>query len=81
MSKLNSNEPIEIPTEISLNEKDYQSSEIVTLRVRTETGKRTLIVKLLKTSKILEVYKLIDPYIEFNDKMFELRCKFPNKAF
>jgi hypothetical protein len=56
VSKLSSNEPIEIPTEISLNEKDYQLSDIVTLRIRTETGKRTLIVKLLKSSEILEVY-------------------------
>jgi len=53
---LNSNEPIVIESEVSKNEGKYMSSEIVTLRVRTETGKRNLIVKLLVSDKMPQVY-------------------------
>ena len=52
MNKLNSNEPIEVPTEVTKNESKYEASQIVTLRVRTETGKRNLIVKVLATDVI-----------------------------
>ena len=45
LSKLNSNEPIIVQTEVSKNETEYTPTDIVTLRVRTETGKRTLILK------------------------------------
>lgn len=45
VNKLNSNEPIIVPTEVSKNE--AQHAQVVTLRIRTETGKRNLIVKLL----------------------------------
>ena len=27
------------------------------------------------------LYDFVDPYVEFNDKKYELRSKFPNKAF
>ena len=81
VSKLNNNEPIEAPTEVALNADKYDASEIVTLRIRTETGKRTIIVKLLKTDKMDMLYDYVTPYIEFDDKAFELRSKFPNRAF
>ncbi len=57
-------------------------TEIVTLRVRTETGKRNLIVKLLVSDKMSKVYQLVKPYLE-NPKIptFELRTNFPNKAY
>ena len=81
-SKLNTNEPIEAPTDVSLDEENkYTPEQIVTLRVRTETGKRTIIVKLLRTDKIDLLYDFVSPYSEFSDKPFELRSKFPNKAF
>ena len=79
--KLNSNEPIEAPTDVQLNPEKYEASEIVTLRVRTETGKRTIIIKLLKTDKMDMLYDFVTPYAEFSDKPFELRSKFPNRAY
>lgn len=81
VSKLNSNEPIEAFTHVAQNESDYQPSEIVTLRIRTETGKRTVIVKLLRTDKMAALYEAVEPYIELNDRAFELRSKFPNRAY
>jgi hypothetical protein len=79
---LNSNEPIVVESEVAKNESKYVAAEIVTLRVRTETGKRNLIVKLLITDKMPLVYQLIRPYLE-NPKVnsFELRTNFPNKAY
>jgi len=53
----------------------------VTLRIRTETGKRTIIVKLLKTDKMELLYEYVAPYVEFDDKPYELRSKFPNRAY
>ena len=53
---MNSNEPIVIESEVTKNESKYTPGEIVTLRVRTETGKRNLIVKLLVTDKMPLVY-------------------------
>ena len=61
---MNSNEPIVLETKVTENEAAYAVSDIVTLRVRTETGKRTLIVKLSITDKIKAVYDAVRPYIE-----------------
>jgi hypothetical protein len=81
-SKLNTNEPIEVSTQVTQDESGYFSPEqIVTLRIRTETGKMTVILKLLRTDNMALVYDHIQPYIEFPDKPFELRTKFPNKAY
>lgn len=81
-SKLNTNDPIEAPTDVAQDTSNkYSADQIVTLRVRTETGKRTIIVKLLRTDKIDTVYHFVGPYIEFTDKVYELRSKFPNKAY
>ena len=49
---------------MSKNAGKYKDSDIVTIRVRTETGKRNLIVKLLCTDVIGEVYKCVRPYLE-----------------
>mmetsp|Transcript_16067 Transcript_16067/g.27113 ORF Transcript_16067/g.27113 Transcript_16067/m.27113 type:complete len:145 (-) Transcript_16067:17-451(-) len=81
LSKLNSNDPIEAPTEVSLHEAKFDKAEVVTLRVRTETGKRTIIVKLLRSDKIAKLYESVQPYIEFDEKQFYLRTKFPNRAY
>ena len=81
VDKLNSNEPIEAPTPVSLDPSKYSESDLVTLRIRTETGKRTIIVKMLKSDKMDALYDFIDPYVEFSDKKYELRSKFPNRAY
>ena len=81
VSKLNTNEPIEAPTDVQLSPDKFQAADIVTLRIRTETGKRTIIVKLLKTDKMDLLYDFITPYVEFDDKPYELRSKFPNRAY
>ncbi len=66
-----------------MNESSYIQGEIVTLRVRTETGKRTLIIKLNATDKMKEVYKAVRPYIENQEasKKFIVRTNFPNKVY
>ena len=48
--------------------------------MRTETGKRNVIVTLLRTDRIALAYEAIGPYIETN-KPFEVRSKFPARAF
>lgn len=77
LSKLNSNEPITIEPNGPV------ASDLVTLRVRTETGKRTLIVKLAIGDKIGTVYSAVRPYLESkeNSKKFVLKTNFPNKVF
>lgn len=81
MSKLNSNEPIIVPTEVTKNETAYTPSDIVTLRVRTETGKRTLILKFTKLDKVAEIYKAVRPYLENRENKFVIRTNFPNRAY
>ena len=80
VNKLNSNEPIEVVTHVNVAE--VEAGNIVSLRVRTETGKRNVIVKMLATDKISQVYEYVLPYIESADgTQFELRTNFPNKAY
>ncbi|TNV78966.1 hypothetical protein FGO68_gene9885 [Halteria grandinella] len=81
VNKLNSNEPIVIDTEVSKNPGKYSEPDIVTIRVRTETGKRNLIVKLLNTDLISEVYKAVRPYLEKKGTPITLRQNFPNRAY
>ena len=68
VSKLNSNEPIEAFTHVSKDEAAFSPDQIVTLRIRTETGKRTVIVKLLRSNLTADLYEAIEPYLEFSDK-------------
>lgn len=51
------------------------------MRIRTESGKRTLIGKFKTTDKINSVYEAVKAFIENKDKAFVLRTTFPNKAF
>ena len=84
LSKLNSNEPVVVETEVSKRgEESYEKGEIVTLRVRTETGKHTLIVKMTIQDKMIGVYKVVRPYIENRDfsHKFVVRTNFPNKVY
>ena len=77
LSKLNSNEPITIPSPAQ------DSPDGVTLRLRTETGKRTLIVKMFPTDRIKVVYEAVRPYLEdsSNSRRIVLRSNFPQRAF
>ena len=79
VEKLNSNEPIEAPTPVVAGA--YSESEVVTLRIRTETGKRTVLVKLLRSDKMQQVYDYVHPYVESAEKPYEIRSKFPNRAY
>ena len=77
LSKLNSNEPVELKIGEPI------PAETVTLRVRTETGKRTLIVRVAGSEKIKSVYDAVRPYLESgeNARRFVLRTNFPSKAY
>ena len=80
VKKLNSNEPIEVETHV--NSAQVEASQVVSLRVRTETGVRNVIIKMLVTDTIKQVYDYVTPYIESADgTFFELRTNFPNKAY
>ena len=86
LSKLNSNEPIEIETHVVEAEKGEESkqfdkSEIVMLRIRTETGKRNLILKLLVSDVMQVVYDYIKPYLEDSKAEVEIRSVFPRKTY
>ena len=55
---------MEITTPISEKEKNNtltpeQAKQVITLKIRTESGKRTLTLKVLFTEKISLIYKLI----------------------
>lgn len=78
VNKLNTNEPIEIKSHVK---PDTPASEIVNLRIRSETGKRVLLLKVLATDKMEVVYKLVKPYTEEKGIQFELRTNFPNRAY
>ena len=77
LSKLNTNEPIAIPSAAQ------DAPDSVTLRLRTETGKRTLIVKMLPGDRIKSVYEAVRPYLEdtSNSRRIVLRSNFPQRAF
>eukprot|EP00344_Euplotes_crassus_P008057 CAMPEP_0196998096 /NCGR_PEP_ID=MMETSP1380-20130617/3562_1 /TAXON_ID=5936 /ORGANISM="Euplotes crassus, Strain CT5" /LENGTH=468 /DNA_ID=CAMNT_0042414541 /DNA_START=8 /DNA_END=1414 /DNA_ORIENTATION=+ len=84
LSKLNTNEPIEIETHVIESETDgveYDKSEIVSLRIRTETGKRNLLLKLLVTDTMNIIYEYIQPYLEDGTSKVEIRSNFPRKTY
>jgi len=85
LSKLNTNEPIEIETHVVSAEqeesKQFDKSDIVMLRIRTETGKRNLILKLLVTDMMHVVYDYIKPYLEDESSVVEIRSNFPKKTY
>jgi len=56
-------------------------SEVVTLRIRSETGKRTIIIRVLRSDQMQKIYDMVLPYIEHTQKAFELRSNFPNRAY
>jgi len=45
---------------------DQEKDEVVSLKIKTEKGKRTLIIKLLKNEKISKLYEITDKYRYFN---------------
>jgi hypothetical protein len=59
-----------------------EDDEIVTLKVRTETGLRSIEVKLLASDPISKVYRMVAPHAESRDiRKFNLRTSFPYKEF
>lgn len=84
MQKLNSGEPIEVPSSVSQaleQGRQVDPAEIVTLRIRTETGKRNLILKLLVTDKISTAYSVLKNYTEGKNVSFVLRTNFPSRSY
>ena len=84
LSKLNSNEPIQVSTHVVEAEEEgkaFDKDDIVMLRIRTETGKCNLILKLLITDLISEVYKYVKPYMDKGTKNVEIRSNFPRKTY
>lgn len=75
-NKLNSNEPVNIKTV-----PEGYEGDVVRLRVRTEEGKRQIMLTLLPTQTLPEVYEHVKPYIENKGKAFELYTNFPKKAY
>jgi len=70
------NGPIEVETHV---DPLTDPLSVVNLRIRTETGKRTIVLKMLITDTISQVYKLTTPYSE--SEKFELRTNFPNRVY
>lgn len=84
MQKLNSGEPIEIPSTVAAAieaGREVPASDIVTLRIRTETGKRNLILKLFVTDKISTAYSVLKNYTEGTNVAFVLRTNFPSRSY
>lgn len=78
--KLNSNEPIEVQTHVILAENqgtEYAKEDLVTLRIRTENGKRNIILKMLASDTIGQVYDYLEDYKEDKKGQFEVRASFP----
>lgn len=62
--------------------KSIDAADIVNLRIRSETGKHTILLKMLATDTIAQVYKYMRPYLEGGKATkFELRTSFPNKSY
>ena len=84
-SKLNSGEQKEPETHVDKaikQGKSFDPSDLVSLRIRTETGKQTILLKVLASDTISIVYKYIRPYLEGGKGLkFELRTSFPNRHY
>ena len=79
INKLSSKEPIQVDSHVNAQ---TDPSEVVKLRIRTESGKRTIMVNILKTDTIDKVYELIEAFSETGDiTKFELRTNFPKRVF
>lgn len=68
---------IEIPTHVDAT---TSTAKFTTLRIKTETGRKTLIVKLWYTDTLAVLKRLLDPYSETKGR-FEIRSTFPAKVF
>ena len=53
---------------------DQEKDEVVSLKIKTEKGKRTLIIKLLKNEKISKLYEITDKYRYFNFWIVKVRA-------
>ena len=79
VNKLNSKEPIEIESHVTSS---ADPADIVNLRIRTESGKRSLLLKMLATDTIDKIYELVEQYSESGDiEKFEIRTNFPRRNY
>lgn len=72
---------VKVETHVDLmlrNNPDFK--DFTTLRVKTETGKRNLIILMLFTDTLKDLKKVLDPNRE-NKGGFEIRSTFPAKTF
>jgi len=75
---------IEVETDFNKKEKenklsDYEKENMTMLKVRSENGKYTLIVKLDADDNIGTLYKLLQKYSE--TKKFDVACNYPPQTF
>jgi len=75
---------IEVETDFTKKEKenklsDYEKENMTMLKVRSENGKYTLIVKLDADDNIGTLYKLLQKYSE--TKKFDVACNYPPQTF
>lgn len=77
VNKLNPNEPITPETHVPKE----TTEPVVRMRIRTEGGARQIILRLLQSDPITEVYKYVRPYIEKKGAKFELQTNFPLKSY
>lgn len=74
---------IEVETHVIKAEKEgkkFESTELATLRIRTENGKQFILLKLLSTDTIKTVYDYVKKYSE-NPSKFSIRTTFPKKEY
>jgi len=78
-NKLNSKEPILVETEVNEMTNPF---DVVSLRIRTESGKQTIMIKLLKSDTIDKVYELVEAFSETGDiEKFQIRSNFPKRVY
>ena len=65
VEKLNPNEPIEVQTHVIQAEnmgEEFKKEEVVTLRIRSECGKKNIILKMLAEDTAEKIYEYTDEY-------------------
>jgi hypothetical protein len=68
-------EPVELSTS-----SETQADRVTTLRIKTESGKKTLIIKMSYDDTLADLRRVIDPQRETRGEV-ALMCSFPSKTF
>jgi len=70
-----------IETYASISEENEESNnKITTIRIKTESGKHTLIIKMFYNQHIKDIYDIINNYKE-SKGCVEIKTTFPNKVY